>query len=451
MKDNIINKLYNYLVVLIFVELVLGGLGNLFGLPVRKVLFVLGIAATLVMMYINKTRIKKSYITPIVVVIGYVAYGSIIGIINGNSFGDIFSDANSFLGIIYLILLANYFREDFKKINKSIDLIVNASVIVALITIGLFFFSRLYLPQDHSIINKYMKLNDIFQYGLITGLVQSNNYARIYLFNGIFMQVAAMILFIKLMSKNIQKSIYQCSKLLILLIGIFVSNTRGFWLGTIAGLVFVVIYYIWKRKERKLVVKRIVAILAIFYVFTLVLPFTITTQYTQQQGVASGTESTQDRLESIVDFTGNISNRIRVIQLEFLLKRVKEKPVLGWGFGAHVEEYSQYMADNNLPPVSSTNFELYYVELLFKTGGIGIIYLFGYLLYKFIQLILLLVKHKLEYLDEQVLVAWTIGFLSFLVSSVSNPYLASLSGFFILVMECYILEAELNKYVRIKE
>lgn len=451
MKDNIINKLYNYLVVLIFVELVLGGLGNLFGLPVRKVLFVLGIAATLVMMYINKTRIKKSYITPIVVVIGYVAYGSIIGIINGNSFGDIFSDANSFLGIIYLILLANYFREDFKKINKSIDLIVNASVIVALITIGLFFFSRLYLPQDHSIINKYMKLNDIFQYGLITGLVQSNNYARIYLFNGIFMQVAAMILFIKLMSKNIQKSIYQCSKLLILLIGIFVSNTRGFWLGTIAGLVFVVIYYIWKRKERKLVVKRIVAILAIFYVFTLVLPFTITTEYTQQQGVASGTESTQDRLESIVDFTGNISNRIRVIQLEFLLKRVKEKPVLGWGFGAHVEEYSQYMADNNLPPVSSTNFELYYVELLFKTGGIGIIYLFGYLLYKFIQLILLLVKHKLEYLDEQVLVAWTIGFLSFLVSSVSNPYLASLSGFFILVMECYILEAELNKYVRIKE
>ena len=451
MKDNIINKLYNYLVVLIFVELVLGGLGNLFGLPVRKVLFVLGISATLVMMYINKVKIKKSYIMPIVVVIGYVAYGSIVGLINGNSFRDIFSDANSFLGIIYLILLANYFREDFKKINKSIDLIVNASVIVALITIGLFFFSRLYLPQDHSIINKYMKLNDIFQYGLITGLVQSNNYARIYLFNGIFMQVGAMILFIKLMSKNIQKTIYQCSKLLILLIGIFVSNTRGFWLGAIAGIVFVVIYYIWKRKERKLVVKRIVAVLAIFYVFTLVLPFTITTEYTQQQGVASGTESTQDRLESIVDFTGNISNRIRVIQLEFLLKRVKEKPVLGWGFGAHVEEYSQYMADNNLPPVSSTNFELYYVELLFKTGGIGIIYLFGYLLYKFIQLILLLIKHKLEDLDEQVLVAWTIGFISFLVSSVSNPYLASLSGFFILVMECYILELALNKYVRIKE
>lgn len=446
MDNKIINKLYNYLVILIFAELVLGGLGNLFGLPIRKVLFVLGIGSTLMMMYINKVKIKKSYLMPVIIVIGYVIYGSIVGIINGNSLGDIFSDANSFLGIIYLILLANYFREDFKKINKSIDLIVNLSVVVAIITIGLFFFSRLYLPQDHNIINKYMKLNDILQYGLITGLVQSNNYARVYLFNGIFMQVGAMILFIKLMSRNIKKSTYQCSKLLILLIGIFVSNTRGFWLGAIAGFVFVVIYYIWKRKERELIIKRVLAVLAIFYVFTLVLPFTITTQYSEQQGVASGTESTQDRLESIVDFTGNISNRIRVIQLEFLLKRVKEKPVLGWGFGAHVEEYSQYMSDNNLPPVSSTNFELYYVELLFKTGGLGIIYLFGYLLYKFIQFINLLFKNKLEYLDEQVLVAWTIAFISFLISSVSNPYLASLAGFFILVMECYILETALDKY-----
>ena len=31
------------------------------------------------------------------------------------------------------------------------------------------------------------------------------------------------------------------------------------------------------------------------------------------------------------------------------------------------------MIDNNLQPVSSTSFELYYIELLFKTGIIGIL------------------------------------------------------------------------------
>lgn len=448
MNTKVLNKIYNFLVVLIFVELVLGGLGNLFGFPVRKVLFVLGILATVVMMYINKVRISKAYIIPIIVVITYLGYGSIVGFINGNNIRDIFSDANSFLGIIYLILLANYFKGNFKKIDKAMALIVNCSTIVAIITIGLFFYSRTYLPEDQGIILKYMRLNDIFQYGLITGLVESNNYARIYLFNGIFMQMGAIILMVKLMSKEVKNKLYECLKLLVLLIGIFVSNTRGFWLGTAVGVVFVFGYYLWKRKERGLVLRRIVAVLALLYVFTAVLPLTIKTDYIPPQGVASGTESAKDRADSMLDFTNNISNRIRVIQLDFLAKRIVEKPVLGWGFGAHIEEYSQYMSDNNLPPVSSTNFELYYVELLFKTGAIGIIYLFGYLFIKFIQLIMLLVKYKLDETDERVIIGWTLAFLAFLASSVTNPYLASLSGFFVLVMECYILESALNKYVR---
>ncbi len=51
------NKIYNYLVILIFLELVLGGLGNLFGLPIRKGLFVVGILYTLYMIYADRIRI----------------------------------------------------------------------------------------------------------------------------------------------------------------------------------------------------------------------------------------------------------------------------------------------------------------------------------------------------------------------------------------------------------
>ncbi|EKY29480.1 hypothetical protein [Clostridium celatum] len=61
---------------------------------------------------------------------------------------------------------------------------------------------------------------------------------------------------------------------------------------------------------------------------------------------------------------------------------------------------------------------------------------------------MLLVKYKLDETDERVIIGWTLAFLAFLASSVTNPYLASLSGFFVLVMECYILESALNKYVR---
>ena len=87
-----------------------------------------------------------------------------------------------------------------------------------------------------------------------------------------------------------------------------------------------------------------------------------------------------------------------------------------------------------------------YDELLWKTGTLGILYFFGYFVYKFIQFIQLMFRYKLKEDDEEVLACWTIAFIAFLVSSVTNPYLASLSGIFVLVMECYILENIIEKY-----
>ena len=71
-------NIYNSLVVLIFLELVLGGLGNLFGLPIRKVLFVLGIGLTLYMIYKEKIKINSSYIKIIIIVGIYAIYGSLL-------------------------------------------------------------------------------------------------------------------------------------------------------------------------------------------------------------------------------------------------------------------------------------------------------------------------------------------------------------------------------------
>ena len=239
------NKIFNCLVLVILLELVLGGLGNLFGLPIRKVLFIVGIITTIYMIYSEKIKVSKSYITIIGVVVLYVVYGSVIGLIRGNSFGSIFSDANSFLGIIYLLLLVVYFKGDNKNINKGISIIANASVIVAIMTIGLFFYSRVFLPGDERIILRYMELNDKLQYGLISGLVFSNNYARVYLFNGIFMEIGALVYMIRLMAPNCKKRIVTSIKVFILIVGIYVSSTRGFWLGTVIGVVIALSYYLF--------------------------------------------------------------------------------------------------------------------------------------------------------------------------------------------------------------
>lgn len=442
-KNDTIRSIFNVVTILIFIEFVLGGLGHVFGLPIRKGLFVVGILFSIYMIFREKIKIEKVFLIPIIVVCIYLAYGSIIGLINRNSLGDIFSDVNSFLGIIYILLLIAYVKDRNENIDKIINVFVNCAVIVAIMTITLFFVSRIYLPNNLEIIVTYNNLNSKLQYGFISGLVMSNNYARVYLYNGIFMQLAAAIMFIKLFNKD--KNVFGIVKLAILLVGIYVSNTRGFWLGTIGAVVISMIYYLWRFKKFNLTLRNIVIALIPLILVSVIIPKTIVA-VSPEQNLPNSSGSIKDRIESISDFENDESNKVRAIQLKFLVNRIKEKPILGWGFGAHIEEYPQYMIDNNLQPVSSTSFELYYIELLFKTGIIGILIFFGYLVFNFVKLIVLLFKKNLRMRDEQVLVGWTIGTMSILASSITNPYIAGLSVFFVLVMEVYLIQLYDLKY-----
>lgn len=442
-KNDTIRSIFNVVTILIFIEFVLGGLGHVFGLPIRKGLFVVGILFSIYMIFREKIKIEKVFLIPIIVVCIYLAYGSIIGLINRNSLGDIFSDVNSFLGIIYILLLIAYVKGRNENIDKIINVFVNCAVIVAIMTITLFFVSRIYLPNNLEIIVTYNNLNSKLQYGFISGLVMSNNYARVYLYNGIFMQLAAAIMFIKLFNKD--KNVFGILKLAILLVGIYVSNTRGFWLGTIGAVVISMIYYLWRFKKFNLTLRNIVIALIPLILVSVIIPKTIVA-VSPEQNLPNSSGSIKDRIESISDFENDESNKVRAIQLKFLVNRIKEKPILGWGFGAHIEEYPQYMIDNNLQPVSSTSFELYYIELLFKTGIIGILIFFGYLVFNFVKLIILLFKKNLRMRDEQVLVGWTIGTMSILASSITNPYIAGLSVFFVLVMEVYLIQLYDLKY-----
>ena len=436
-KKDAIRNVFNVVTALIFIEFVLGGLGHILNLPIRKGLFAVGILFSLYMIFRERIKIEKIFLIPIIVVFIYIAYGSIIGLINGNSFGDIFSDVNSFLGVLYILLLIVYVRGKSENIIKILNIFVNCATIVAVITIALFVISRIYLPNDLHIIAIYNDLNTKLQYGLISGLVLSNNYARVYLYNGIFMQLAVAIMFIKLFNK--EKNIFGILKLAILLIGIYVSNTRGFWLGTIGVVFLSFAYYLWRVKKYKLTIKNVLIAIIPLILVAIILPKTIVS-VSPEQNLPQSSGSIKDRVESITDFENDESNKVRAIQLRFLVDKIKEKPVLGWGFGSHIYEYPQYMQDNGLQPVSSSSFELYNIELLFKTGVIGVLIFFGYLIYNFVKLLIILFKKGLKQKDEQMLVGWTIGTMSILASSITNPYIAGLSVFFVLVMEVYLIQ-----------
>ena len=131
-KNDTIRSVFNIVTVLIFIEFILGGLGHILGLPIRKGLFVIGILFSIYMIFRERIKVEKRFLIPIIVVCIYVAYGSIIGLMNGNSLGDIFSDVNSFLGIFYILLLIAYVKGRSENINRVLNIFVNSAVVVSI-------------------------------------------------------------------------------------------------------------------------------------------------------------------------------------------------------------------------------------------------------------------------------------------------------------------------------
>ena len=71
-KNDTIRSIFNVVTILIFIEFVLGGLGHVFGLPIRKGLFVVGILFSIYMIFREKIKIEKVFLIPIIVVCIYI-------------------------------------------------------------------------------------------------------------------------------------------------------------------------------------------------------------------------------------------------------------------------------------------------------------------------------------------------------------------------------------------
>ena len=155
-----------------------------------------------------------------------------------------------------------------------------------------------------------------------------------------------------------------------------------------------------------------------------------------------------DRLFSITDFENDISNNIRSIQIECLNEEIKKHPIIGGGFGSSLTNYEKITGRDGL------NVEVYYLELLYKTGIIGIIVILYLLLTIFIKTYRLILNNYLYDDDKQLLNAWMISVISVIIVGISNPYMKGAFGVFILdmlIIMNIVFEFNINKNNYIKK
>jgi hypothetical protein len=418
-------KLDSVMMYLIFTELILGGMGNLFGLPVRMVLFAVGILVAAYYYFKREVVIKKRTIFYVMAILIYAVYGSVLGLIRGNNIKDILSNANVFVTILYVFVFIILINGNKEKIKSLINMFIVYNSILGVIVYVVFKWSFFVLLNGGYPVPFLEHFETTTRYGLITGLIYSNTYARVYIGNGIFMQVALAICLIRLAYKSkIKFFSFENINILFIVMGIIATGTRGYWLGV--GVVAILILFFIRKTSKK-----VLSINLFFVLLCVLIAFTNVTFGTER---TSFIDNVVNRAQSSGEFSqAEISNSVRSIQTRHLTQGIKNHVILGSGFGARIEGYNKETGRNSL------NYELYYLELLFKTGILGMLLLFlgfGHMMYS----AYIVGKNQCSKEDGIILKGWTLGFISAGFSSATNPYFAGAHGFFIPVFLMVLLD-----------
>lgn len=140
------------------------------------------------------------------------------------------------------------------------------------------------------------------------------------------------------------------------------------------------------------------------------------------------------------DFSGKNSvdpgAQIRAEQFVLLMQSWREKPILGWGYGA----VSKYIIRSDETPFI---YELSYIALLFQTGIIGFISymsLIGWIYYKFCK-----IRKHVSLILNKYNVSILVGLTTFLLANATNPYLYAFDHMWTLFFPLLILNTLILK------
>lgn len=126
---------------------------------------------------------------------------------------------------------------------------------------------------------------------------------------------------------------------------------------------------------------------------------------------------------------------IRNAQKNALIDKWKQRPILGFGYGASVENYIRNEK-------TSWAYELTYIAKLMNTGIIGVsIYLF-FISFLFINLFFRLKDDYVFYLSS------IAGFIAVLVANGSNPYLDSFEYMWMIYFQIFVILIQPNKDIK---
>ena len=341
---------------------------------------------------------------------------------------NIFLDVNGYLFILILPIFYQIIRT--KKLLKNLLYIFFAtSLFFSLKTIASFY---LFIHQFDfiNIRTVYKFLRDL-RIGEITKL--DNGFYRIFFQSQIYIVISLIINFCIL---TFQKIINKKDKVFIIILSILnltvilISLSRSFWIGLIAFLLTLLIWFLFNKVKFKMIIityaKFIcIMILSILFIFLLIkIPYT--------------SINLTDLFSSRLTESEEASNS-RLILLPHMINSIKTNPILGNGLAYEITYESKdprhITDDNPNGQITTYSFEWGWLNIWLKFG------IFGFLLYLFIVLKIIIDSVKLSLNKGQniiLIIAFSVIAIS--VIHIFSPYLDHPLGIGLLIISIIILD-----------
>lgn len=322
-------------------------------------------------------------------------YGSTISIFRGTEIGNVIGDANGYFFFIigYFMSVIVQQKEHLKGVVIKHFLV--SSFIISIATLVMFWL-------NFTGILTLIDINDFLKNYQLGFAVLENNNTRIFLASHVYIMISLLYVFSKSINKTEKTSLLNLFLLVLFIVSIFVANARGLWVGTALGMG--IIFLMQKFNFKK-----------VLMIFIFLIGVTGAATFVSQEYWSN----TFERMLTITDFSrDNLSNYIRNQQKAELLAEFQNYPILGKGFGTTLD--SGYYRNAQMP----YTFELSYLELLYKLG------VFGFSL--FLMTMFLFTLKILRTKDKRMKNFLIGSFVGFLFVSITNPYIVSSLGMFLL-------------------
>ncbi len=400
-------------------ELFWGSMGHSFDYNIfslRLLIFILIFFVWLIRSIVspNKFEFKNKLFLLWAIVLILVFAAIINGFYSRHTINNIFIDANAYFYLLYLPIWWQVYRK--KYLKNIVTILLSAAIVTSFKAFWLFhIFSQNYSFIDLDLVYKWVRDT---RTGEITPL--GGGLYRIFMQSQIYVLVAWLFLFYRQIKEN--KFYANFAILILFSTTLLLSMSRSYWLGILVGAV-ISLFFSYKRISIKLGLGFLYVLLGSFMLIQLLFNLP---NYNNILGI-----NTQ-RLDSS---GAAVSSRQQL--LGPMLEKIKNKPILGYGFAKEITYNSsdpRIKNESNPTGIHTTfSFEWGWLEQYLK---LGIFFVITFVIW----LIMLYNKLYRLYNDKKYLYYVLTAILSsFIVIHIFSPYLNHPLGLGMIILISIIL------------